>query len=211
MLASAQTKGYGSNASQKVFPDRLAAEVAWTAHVQHITYGKGPWVVFLGRKSGVMTKVFVFSPDTPLRSVLTYPSSAELEFSIKGHACAIFRPCSSISDGHVKYQIFAKQVTEWFADLDSSSDTNSSTLQPRGGVTCREATPAVETIAPALVPRHYPRPLTPQVAESSASGSKRNASDSSLTSPLRRSKAARPSDGWFVAHHAVLPGVYYGV
>lgn len=168
--------------------------------------------MFLGRKSGVMTKVFVLSPYTPLHSVLTYVSSSELEHSIKGHACAVFRPCSSISDGHVKYQLFAKQVAEWFVDSDLLSDTNSPTPQPRvGGITRREATPTIETIAPALVPRRSPPPLTPQVAESSTSGSKRNASDSSLTSPLRRSKAARPSDGWFVAHHAVLPGVYYGV
>ena len=85
-------------------------------------------------------------------------------------------------------------------------------FQPKAsGVPRREVTPAIEAIAPALAPRHSPLPPTPQVAEWSGLGSKRNASESLLTPPLRKSKTARPSDGWFVAHHAVLPGMYYGV
>ena len=63
------------------------------------------------------------------------------------------------------------------------------------------------------VPAALKRPLSPfalQVAESSKTASKRNASGSSLT-PSRKSKVPRPGDGWYVAHKAVVPGVYYSV
>ena len=54
-----QTQGY-SEGFQKTFLTRNSAETAWIAYTQDRTYpdyGKGPWVVFLGRKPGVFTKV----------------------------------------------------------------------------------------------------------------------------------------------------------
>ena len=188
----------------KSFPDRKTAETAWIAHVRHKTYGKGPWVVFLGRNSGVITNVWVPSSYNAPHYVLTQFFSTELELSVKGHAGAVFRSCSSISQGQVVYQRFAKRVVEFFANPDPFSDANDLTPQPR------EPTPAIQAIAPALAPRHPPLPLTSESAGPSGLGSKRNASGS-FSPTLRNSKAARPSDGWFVAHHAVLPGVYYGV
>lgn len=204
MLASTQTQGRGLDGFQKSYPDHKSAEIAWSAHVRHITYGKGPWVVFLGRKPGVFTNVWVFSSrTTPHPSLITF-SSTELELSVKGHAHAVFRSCSSISEGQVKYQHFAKQVAEMFAGPDPFPRTGSLTLRPR------EATPVIQAIVPPLPTRDTPLPLASQSAGPSGLGSKRNASDS-FTPPVRSSKTPRPSDGWFVAHHAVLPGVYYGV
>jgi hypothetical protein len=54
-----QTQGY-SEGFQKTFPTRDSAAAAWSAYVldkTYPTYGKGPWVVYLGRKPGVFTKV----------------------------------------------------------------------------------------------------------------------------------------------------------
>ena len=75
----------------------------------------------------------------------------------------------------------------------------------------RRTVPVVQHITP--VPAALKCPLSspaPQVAESSKTASKRNTSGSSLT-PSRRSKVPRPGDGWYVAHKAAVPGVYYGV
>ena len=57
--AALTTQGF-SDAFQRSFPDRGSATAAWNTFAQDRTYpdyGKGPWVVFLGRKPGVFTKV----------------------------------------------------------------------------------------------------------------------------------------------------------
>jgi len=54
-----QTQGH-SDAFQRVFPDFDTAKAAWLAYVEdqvYPDYGKGPWVVFLGRRPGVFTRV----------------------------------------------------------------------------------------------------------------------------------------------------------
>lgn len=82
----------------------------------------------------------------------------------------------------------------------------------------RQATPVVRPIAPVPVTSHLSPPTTQslsavlqhtlppvtQVAESSKSAGKR------VTPHLFKFKASRPGDGWYVAHNAVHPGVYYG-
>jgi hypothetical protein len=47
---------------QRAYPDTPSAMAAWEAYEQDGTfpsYGKAPWVVFLGRKIGVFEKVSV--------------------------------------------------------------------------------------------------------------------------------------------------------
>lgn len=59
MAAATQTQGY-SDAFQRVFPDRDSAITAWMAYTEegiYPDYGKGPWVVYLGRKPGIFIKV----------------------------------------------------------------------------------------------------------------------------------------------------------
>jgi len=54
-----QTQGH-KEGFQRFFPTRDSAMAAWSAYNRDKTYpdyGKGPWVVFLGRKPGVFTKV----------------------------------------------------------------------------------------------------------------------------------------------------------
>jgi hypothetical protein len=53
-------------------------------------------------------------------------------------------------------------------------------------------------------------PFTSQVAGSSKTASKRKLSSPSHASLTQKFKISRPGDGWYVAHNAVLPGVYYG-
>lgn len=58
-LAAFQTQGF-SDAFQRLFPDRDSAEIAWSRFVRDGTYpdyGRGPWIVFLGRKPGVFSKM----------------------------------------------------------------------------------------------------------------------------------------------------------
>jgi hypothetical protein len=59
LSAAMQTTGF-SDAFQRCYPDRESARAAWTAFTIHgiyPDYGKGPWVVFLGRKPGVFVRV----------------------------------------------------------------------------------------------------------------------------------------------------------
>ena len=54
-----QTQGF-SDGFQRAFPDLDAAQAAWTAYTENEAYpdyGRGPWVVYIGRKPGVCTKV----------------------------------------------------------------------------------------------------------------------------------------------------------
>jgi hypothetical protein len=68
--------------------------------------------------------------------------------------------------------------------------------------------PTLHTRPAAVVSRDHHVPAT-QVAESSKSAGKRNASGPLPTSS-RSFKISRPGDGWYVAHNAVLPGVCFG-
>jgi hypothetical protein len=54
-----QTQGF-SDPFQRVYPNFESAESAWNAYIRdkiYPDYGKSPWVVFLGNKPGVFTKV----------------------------------------------------------------------------------------------------------------------------------------------------------
>ena len=58
-LASIQTIGQ-RDGFQRCYPDRASAEAAYDLFQSDGTYpdyGKAPWVVFLGRRVGVMQKV----------------------------------------------------------------------------------------------------------------------------------------------------------
>ena len=98
-----------------------------------------------------------------------------------------------------------------FTDPDIFSGVDGLMPQPEGGDDSCEVKSAIQPIVPVpAVQKHFPPPLAPQTAESSKSAGKRNASGSLPTSPLRKYKLSRPGDGWYIAHNAVLPGVYYG-
>lgn len=71
--------------------------------------------------------------------------------------------------------------------------------------TTRSATPALPTL------EQSGPSFTPQVAESSKAAWKHKASGFSSVQPLESLRLSRPGDGWYVAHNAVLPGVYYGM
>ena len=58
-----QTVGQGDG-YQHVYPDRASAEAAFNRFKNegvYPDYGKAPWVVFLGRRVGVLTKMYVIS------------------------------------------------------------------------------------------------------------------------------------------------------
>ena len=75
----------------------------------------------------------------------------------------------------------------------------------------REMVLAIPSITPAPVtPKRSRSPLKSQVAESSKKALKRDASGSPLV-PSQKIGAPRPGDGWYVAHNAAVPGVYYSV
>jgi len=133
----------------------------------------------------------------------------ELEASVKGNNEAVFRPCSSVADGKIKFQLFAERVAMMFTDLDPVSSVGVSMFrQPEKSVNPRGKVLATQSVAPVPV---APTHLAPQVAESSKAASKHPASGPSLILPGRKPKASRPGDGWYVAHNAALPGAYYGV
>ena len=57
--AAIATGGF-SDAFQRMYPDRDSAEAAWIAFMRDSTYpdyGKSPWVVYHGRRLGVIEKV----------------------------------------------------------------------------------------------------------------------------------------------------------
>ena len=59
IAAALETQGF-SGAFQRSFPDLDSARAAWDAFTRDGTYpnyGKGPWVVFLGRKPGIFIRV----------------------------------------------------------------------------------------------------------------------------------------------------------
>ena len=54
-----QTQGFPGG-FQRTLPDFEAGKAAWIAFTRDMTYpdyGRGPWVVFHGRKPGVFTRV----------------------------------------------------------------------------------------------------------------------------------------------------------
>ena len=58
-FAAMQTQGF-SDGFQRVFPDCDSAEEAWSAFIQDGTYpdySRGPWVVYLGNRLGVISKI----------------------------------------------------------------------------------------------------------------------------------------------------------
>ena len=59
LIAITQTQGF-SNAFQRTYPDYASALAAWNAFTRdgiYPDYGRGPWVVFLGRKPGLIERV----------------------------------------------------------------------------------------------------------------------------------------------------------
>ena len=63
ITATTQTIGQ-EDGYQRVYPDRASAEAAFNRFENegiYPDYGKAPWVVFLGRNVGVLTKMYVVS------------------------------------------------------------------------------------------------------------------------------------------------------
>ena len=59
VLASFQTQGFSDN-FQRTYSDRETADAAWCAYMRDGTlpdYGRPPWVVYIGRRVGVMERV----------------------------------------------------------------------------------------------------------------------------------------------------------
>ena len=62
VLAVLETVGT-KDGFQRAYPDRGSAEAAFElfkSEQVYPDYGKAPWVVFLGRRTGVVTKMYVF-------------------------------------------------------------------------------------------------------------------------------------------------------
>jgi len=102
-----------------------------------------------------------------------------------------------------------------FDGTDPFSDVDNLALGQGGADGKQRATSAVQPVTPVLVLPKLPLALqvtkswntrSDGVAESSKMALNRDGTRSS-----RRSKTPHHADGWYVAHHAVLPGVYYGV
>ncbi|KAF9782643.1 hypothetical protein BJ322DRAFT_1110520 [Thelephora terrestris] len=190
-----QTQGF-SDPFQRIYPNFESAESAWNAYIRdkiYPDYGKSPWVVFLGNKPGVFTKV------------------SELEASVKGYDGAVFRACSSVSEGKIKFEIFSGRVHQMFNVSDPFAGVEA--LMPQLAEDACETTPGAQSITPAPVtPVRSPLPCPSQLVESSRAASKRKAVDSPpALIPQDSYKGSRPGDGWYVVHTGVLPGVYYGV
>ena len=133
--------------------------------------------------------------------------SMELKCSIKGYDGAVFRSCSSSMEGVIKFWLFAEQVGQMFTGSDPFSGTTGTISRPEG---YHEATPQPVSPVP-IIPKRSELPRTPRVAESSKAASKYKPSSLFYVSPLQNPKVCSPGDGWYVAHNAVLPGVYYGM
>lgn len=142
-------------------------------------------------------------------------SSTELEGSVKGYSGAIFRSCSSTTEGKIKFQLFSERVAQMFKATDPFSDVDSLTLGQGGTDGKQRVISAVKPTTPVLVLPKLPLALpatkswntgSDGVAESSKMALNRDGARSS-----RRSKTPHHVDGWYVAHCAILPGVYYGV
>jgi len=66
MQTIGQRDGY-----QHVYPNQASAEAAFARFENegiYPDYGKAPWVVFLGRQAGVVTKMYVILPFTKIYS-----------------------------------------------------------------------------------------------------------------------------------------------
>jgi hypothetical protein len=134
------------------------------------------------------------------RHLMQFPST-ELECSIKGYSDAVFQSCASHAEGNIRFRLFVQRVGQMFAGPDPFSKVTGMIPSPdRTGSTSQPVTP---------IPVTEPL-LAPQDTEPSEVASKRVLSSSSHAPPPPRFKLSRPGDGWYVAHNAVLPGVYYG-
>ena len=163
-----------------------------------------------------------------VRRLMQSPST-ELECSVKGFPNAVFRSCSSLTEGQIKLHLFAEHVVQMFAGPDPFSDVDDLLPQWDGVNGQQEMAPVTRPTTPAPVtPEHYPpapqvkesRSTTPdmppelpasRIAGSSKSAANYDGPSSSLVSSPPGPNIPRPGDGWYVAHHAVLPGVYCGV
>jgi len=110
-------------------------------------------------------------------------------------------------EGVIKFWLFAEQVGQMFAGSDPFSGTTGTISRPEG---CHEVTPQPVSPVP-IIPKRSELLLMPRVAESSKAASKYKPSSLSYVSPLQNPKVCHPGNGWYVAHNAVLPGVYYGM
>lgn len=130
-------------------------------------------------------------------------SSSELECSIRGFGGAIYRCCSSVTRGKIKFDLFSQQLAHMFADRDPYSSVDLLVLEAEEFSIQQQIAPPEPPATP--VPEAQRLPLAPQVeswnAASSCDGAGRLGGPSS----------PRNGDGWYVAYRAILPGVYYGV
>ena len=135
----------------------------------------------------------------------------------------MFRPCSGLSEGKIKFELFAQRVALMFAD---SADPFSAVdvLLPRQGedvvmhpqgedVVMSHEGEDIPTGPPVTTTIPTPQPIAgPSTSRTSRTG--KAVDYGILTSALSSHHITGtpvPNQGWFVAFNAVLPGVYYGV
>ena len=146
-------------------------------------------------------------------------SRTELECSVKGYDGALFRSCSSVAEGKIKFRLFTERVSRMFSNGDPFANVD--------GLVKQEDTegepPAAQNIAPVPVDRKLrPRPRVPepsQVSEPSQTPEPSSATADNFARPSPApgcDRAGRASgsgslhrtEGYYVAFRAVLPGVY---
>ena len=112
-------------------------------------------------------------------------------------------------------QLFAERLAQMFNGTDPFFNVDSLVLKQEEADNKQQVTPVVKPTTPSPVLPKLPLALhvgeswnaaSGAVAESSTSASNRNGFRS-----MYRLSVPRRGDGWYVAYHAVLPGVYCGV
>lgn len=152
---------------------------------------------------------------------LTRASSTELECSIRGYTGAIYRSCSSVTEGNIRSYLFAEKVAQFFAGGDPFSNVQDLLPTPEEDDDQQDDEFGSQPSSPDLMMPDLP--LASQGDDPSSATSVGEAPPSELPSndtqePSQSAvnhegtgPSSSPTDGWYVAFHAVLPGVYFGV
>lgn len=137
--------------------------------------------------------------------------STELECSVKGYPNAVFRSCSSATEANIKFHLFTERIVQMFDGPDPFSGVDALTLKEEEVNYQQPAAPDIQS-SPTLA---FPKlSLTPQVTESWNTPLDDVAGPSKLASNRDGARSScsfdvpRRANGWYVAYHAVLPGVY---
>ena len=106
-----------------------------------LTTGEDPGSSSLVENQGLLPKCEYFRLVLQrFGSISDIILSTELECSVKSYNDAIFRTCSSIAQGNIKFQLFIERVAQMFTGPDLFPDPDSLIPQP-GGDDLHEAIP----------------------------------------------------------------------